>query len=119
MTTQTNENDTDWPDPWPEIIAQRTTVPTSVQFSLIAIGEEYRALAVISYRTLNTSLNSLLQGYIRQALDLNRDRIMRRVAYSARRRGISVDEMWDRILAGKYNPEMDLENYKESDSEED
>jgi hypothetical protein len=88
-------------------------VPSNIQFEFLAIGEEYRDLAVVAARTLNTSPNSLIQGYLRQALDINRDRIMRRVEYAARRRGVSVEEMWDRIIRGDYDPEKDLEGFEE------
>jgi hypothetical protein len=92
---------------------QRHSIPANIQFPFISIGEEYRDLAVIAYRTLNTSPNSLFQGYVRQALDVNRDRIMRRVEYAARKRGVSVDEMWGKILVGDYSPEKDLEGFEE------
>jgi hypothetical protein len=89
------------------------SVPSNIQFEFRAIGEEYHDLAVVAARTLNTSPNSLIQGYLRQALDMNRDRIMRRVDYAARRRGCSTEEMWDRILRGDYDPEQDLAGFEE------
>jgi hypothetical protein len=80
---------------------ERMVMARRERFSIAPIGEFYRDLleidAWINARTASTQANSLLCGKLQE----REDRIKDRVAYLAKKRGISPDEMWVQILKGE------------------
>lgn len=71
------------------------------RFSIAPIGEFYRDLleidSWINARTASTQANSLLCAKLQE----REPKIRERVAYLARKRGISTEEMWVQILKGE------------------
>lgn len=71
------------------------------RFSIAPVGEFYRDLlevdAWINARTASTQANSLLCAKLQE----REPKIRERVAYLARKRAISPDEMWVQILKGE------------------
>lgn len=76
-------------------------MPRRERFSISPLGEYYRDLlevdSWINARTASTQANSLLCAKLQE----REDRIRERVAYLARKRNISPDEMWMQILKGE------------------
>ena len=79
----------------------RLNVARRERFSISALGEYYLDLLTIdswiNARTAATQANSLLCGKLQE----REDRIKNRIAYLAKKRGISPDEMWFQILKGE------------------
>jgi hypothetical protein len=77
------------------------SMPRRERFSISPIGEYYRDLleidAWINARTASTQANSLLCAKLQE----REARIKERVAYLARKRGITAEEMWIQILKGE------------------
>ncbi|MDB9527844.1 hypothetical protein PN498_17750 [Oscillatoria sp. CS-180] len=75
-------------------------MPRRERFSISPIGEYYRDLleidAWINARTASAQANSLLCAKLQE----RETRIKERVAYLAKKRGITADEMWVQILKG-------------------
>lgn len=76
-------------------------MPRRERFSIAPIGEFYRDLlevdAWINARTASTQANSLLCAKLQE----REERIRQRVAYLAKKRGVSAEEMWLQILKGE------------------
>ena len=76
-------------------------MPRRERFSISPIGEYYRDLleidAWINARTASAQANSLLCAKLQE----REARIKDRVAYLARKRGITADEMWVLISKGE------------------
>lgn len=76
-------------------------MPRRERFSIAPLGEFYRDLleidSWINARTAATQANSLLCAKLQE----REAKIRERVAYLAKKRGISPDEMWVQILKGQ------------------
>jgi hypothetical protein len=71
------------------------------RLSLPALGEWYDDLLRIDSWINNRTMATQGQSLLCTKLQEREPRIKERVAYFARKRGISTDEMWSQILAGK------------------
>ncbi len=76
-------------------------MPRRERFSIAPLGEFYLDLLTvdswINARTASTQANSLLCAKLQE----REPKIRERVAYLAKKRGISADEMWLQILKGQ------------------
>ena len=80
---------------------ERMVMARRERFSIAPLGEFYRDLlevdAWVNARTASTQANNLLCAKLQE----REDRIKERVAYLAKKRGITLDEMWMQILKGE------------------
>lgn len=83
------------------------------RFSISPLGEFYMDVltvdAWINARSRSIQANSLLCAKLQE----REPRVRERVAYLAKKRGISADELWQQILQGEATP---MESDEETDS---
>jgi hypothetical protein len=77
------------------------------------LGEFYRDYLIVAARTNGSTASSTAIAYLKQAIKINQPMIRDRVQYLADRHGLTYQEMWDTLLAGKVDP---IELNKEGDA---